>query len=38
MRATYRPGTRRWLLLPAAVLVLSGLAAGCSSAVQGKSQ
>ena len=28
-----RPGTRRWLLLPAAVLVLvlSGLAAGCSS-------
>ena len=31
MRATYRPGTRRWLLLPAAVLVLSGLAAGCSS-------
>jgi uncharacterized protein YbaP (TraB family) len=31
MRATFRPGTRRWLLLPAAVLVLSGLAAGCSS-------
>ena len=31
MRATYRSGTRRWLLLPAAVLVLSGLAAGCSS-------
>ena len=31
MRATYRPGTRRWLLLLAAVLVLSGLAAGCSS-------
>ncbi len=31
MRATYRPGTRRWLLLAAAVLVLSGLAAGCSS-------
>jgi hypothetical protein len=31
MRATYRPGTRAWLLLPAAVLVLSGLAAGCSS-------
>ncbi len=30
MRVTYRPGTRRWLLLPAAVLVLSGLAAGCS--------
>lgn len=26
-----RPGTRRWLLLPAAILVLSGLAAGCSS-------
>ena len=31
MRATYRPGTRSWLLLPAAVLVLSGLAAGCGS-------
>ena len=31
MRVTYRPGTRRWLLLPAAVLVLAGLAAGCSS-------
>jgi hypothetical protein len=31
MRATYRPGPRTWLLLPAAVLVLSGLAAGCSS-------
>ena len=31
MRATYRPGTRTWLLLPAAVLVLSGLATGCSS-------
>jgi uncharacterized protein YbaP (TraB family) len=31
MRATFRPGTRRWLLLPAAVLVLSGVAAGCSS-------
>ena len=31
MSATYRPGTRTWLLLAAAVLVLSGLAAGCSS-------
>ena len=31
MRATYRPGTRTWLVLPAAVLVLSALAAGCSS-------
>ena len=31
MRATYRPGPRRWLLLPAAVLVLSGLATACSS-------
>ena len=31
MRSAYLPGTRRWLLLPAAVLVLSGLAAGCSS-------
>ena len=26
-----RPDTRRWLLLPATVLILSGLAAGCSS-------
>ena len=31
MRATYRPDTRRWLLLAAAVLALSGLAIGCSS-------
>jgi hypothetical protein len=33
MRPAHRPGARRWLLLPAAVLplVLSGLAAGCSS-------
>ncbi len=31
MTVTYRPGTRGWLLLAAAVLVLSGLAAGCSS-------
>jgi len=33
MRVAYRPGTRRWLLLPATilVLVLCGLAAGCSS-------
>ncbi len=31
MRLAYRPDTRRWLLLPAAALVLSGLAAGCSS-------
>ena len=32
MRPAGRPGTRRWLLLPAAVLILSGLmAAGCSS-------
>ena len=32
MRPADIPGTRRWLLLPAAVLVLSGLmAAGCSS-------
>jgi hypothetical protein len=33
MRAAYRPGPRRWLLLAAAivVLVLPGLAAGCSS-------
>ena len=37
MRATYRPGTRAWLLLPAAVLVLSGLAAGCSSSSGGGS-
>ena len=31
MRRAGIPGTRRWLLLPAAALVLSGLAAGCSS-------
>jgi hypothetical protein len=31
MRSAYRPGLRRWALLPAAALVLSGLAAGCSS-------
>ncbi len=31
MRVAYQAGTRRWLLLPAAILVLSGLAAGCSS-------
>ena len=31
MRPADRTGPRRWLLIPAAVLVLSGLAAGCSS-------
>ena len=31
MRFADRPGLRRWGLLPAAVLVLAGLAAGCSS-------
>ena len=31
MRLADRPSTRRWLLLPAAVLSLSGFAAGCSS-------
>ena len=31
MRVTYQAGTRGWLLLPAAIVVLSGLAAGCSS-------
>jgi hypothetical protein len=31
MRSAYRPGLRRWALVPAAALVLSGLAAGCSS-------
>jgi hypothetical protein len=31
MRAVHRPGLRSWALLPAAVLVLSGLTAGCSS-------
>jgi flagellar capping protein FliD len=31
MRTACLPGTRRWLLLPAAALVLSGLAAGCGS-------
>ena len=31
MRVPYQTGTRGWLLLPAAIVVLSGLAAGCSS-------
>lgn len=31
MRPVSAPGTRRWLLLPAAALILAGLAAGCSS-------
>jgi hypothetical protein len=31
MRAAYRPGSRGWGLLPAAVLILATLAAGCSS-------
>jgi hypothetical protein len=31
MRPAYQAGTRGWLLLPVAALVLSGLAAGCSS-------
>jgi len=31
MRPAHRPGTRRWLRVPAAVLVLAGLTAGCSS-------
>jgi len=31
MRPIHRPGLRRWALLPAAALVVSGLAAGCGS-------
>lgn len=31
MRPAHWPGTRGWLLLPAAGLILSGLATGCSS-------
>ena len=31
MTPAYRPWTRGWLLLPAAVLALSGLTAGCGS-------
>jgi hypothetical protein len=31
MRTADRPGLRSWALLPAAVLVLAALAAGCSS-------
>ena len=31
MKPADRAGSRRWLLVPAAALVLSGLAAGCSS-------
>ena len=38
MRPADRPGTRSWLLLPAAVLVLSGLAAGCSSSSNSSSK
>jgi hypothetical protein len=36
MRAADRPGSRRWLLLPAAVLAVCGLAAGCSSSSSSK--
>jgi hypothetical protein len=36
MRAVHRPGTRTMLLLPAAALALSGLAAGCSSSASSK--
>jgi hypothetical protein len=38
MRVADRPGTRRWLLLPATILVLSGLAAGCSSSSSSSSK
>jgi hypothetical protein len=31
MRPVHRPGWRRWVLVPAAALVLATLAAGCSS-------
>lgn len=31
MRPIHRPGLRGWALLPAAALILAGLAAGCSS-------
>ena len=31
MRVAYQAGTRGWVLFPAAIVVLSGLAAGCSS-------
>ncbi len=31
MRPAHRPGIRRWLLAPAAVVILSGVAAGCGS-------
>ncbi len=31
MRTAYLPGTRGWLLLPVAVLVVCGLGTGCSS-------
>ena len=31
MKTVYRASTRTWVLFPAAVLVVSGLAAGCSS-------
>ena len=31
MRPAHRPGIRRWLLAPAVVVILSGVAAGCGS-------
>jgi hypothetical protein len=31
MRSASRPGMRRWLFLPAVVMILLGLTAGCSS-------
>jgi hypothetical protein len=38
MRSAYRPGSRTWLLAPVVVLVLSGLAAGCSSSSSSSSK
>jgi hypothetical protein len=36
MRPVHRPGRRRWVLVPAAALVLATLSAGCSSSSSSK--
>ena len=36
MRVAERPGSRRWLLLPAVILAVCGLAAGCSNSGSSK--
>jgi hypothetical protein len=38
MRPVHRPGRRRWVLVPAAALVLATLSAGCSSSSSSSSK